>query len=52
MGLPDLQDLWQQDLWRRVVAIVLYIAGFAGWIFLLPLATVPSLYENTLYWNT
>ncbi|SPP76934.1 CAAX prenyl protease 2 [Drosophila guanche] len=51
MGLPDLQDLWQQELWRRVLAIVLYIVGLAGWILLLPLATNPSLYGNTLYWN-
>ncbi|KAH8386110.1 hypothetical protein KR200_005328 [Drosophila serrata] len=51
MGLPDIQDLWQQDLWRRVLAIFLYVAGFAGWIYLLPLATVPSLYANTLYWK-
>ncbi|XP_002062005.3 CAAX prenyl protease 2 [Drosophila willistoni] len=51
MGLPDLQDLWQQDLWRRIIAIVLYIVGFIGWIFLLPYATAPYLYDNTLYWN-
>ncbi|KAH8365544.1 hypothetical protein KR093_001871 [Drosophila rubida] len=51
MGLPDVQDLWQQDQWKRVLAIILYVAGFAGWIYLLPIATNPSLYENTLYWN-
>ncbi|KAH8378755.1 hypothetical protein KR009_001235 [Drosophila setifemur] len=51
MGLPDLQDLWQQDLWRRVVAINLYIVGFAGWVLMLPLATDPEIYRNTLYWN-
>ncbi|XP_002025360.2 CAAX prenyl protease 2 [Drosophila persimilis] len=51
MGLPDLQDLWQQDMWRRVLAIVLYVAGLAGWILLLPIATSPSVYGNTLYWN-
>ncbi|XP_030570299.1 CAAX prenyl protease 2 [Drosophila novamexicana] len=51
MGLPDVQDLWQQDLWRRVLAIGLYIVGLAGWIYLLPIATEPSLYSNKLYWN-
>ncbi|XP_017862514.1 PREDICTED: CAAX prenyl protease 2 [Drosophila arizonae] len=51
MGLPDVQDLWQQNLWRRVLAIVLYVVGLVGWIFLLPIATEPSLYSNKLYWN-
>lgn len=51
MGLPDVQDLWQQNLWRRVFAIVLYVVGLVGWIFLLPIATEPSLYSNKLYWN-
>ncbi|TDG47131.1 hypothetical protein AWZ03_006396 [Drosophila navojoa] len=51
MGLPDVQDLWQQNLWRRLLAIVLYVVGLVGWIFLLPIATEPSLYSNKLYWN-
>ncbi|EDV96441.1 CAAX prenyl protease 2 [Drosophila grimshawi] len=51
MGLPDVQDLWQQDLWRRVVACILYLVGLASWIYLLPIATEPSLYDNKLYWN-
>ncbi|ALC43140.1 Sras [Drosophila busckii] len=51
MGLPDVQDLWQQELWRRVLAICLYLAGLAGWIYLLPIATDPALYDNKLFWN-
>ncbi|XP_067641170.1 CAAX prenyl protease 2 [Eurosta solidaginis] len=51
MGLPDVQDLWQQHLVRRIIFIICYFAGLIGWIILLPIATQPSLYSNNLYWN-
>ncbi|XP_030372792.1 CAAX prenyl protease 2 [Scaptodrosophila lebanonensis] len=51
MGLPDVQELWQLQFWRRIVAIGLYIIGFAAWVFLLPVVTDPRIYANTLYWN-
>lgn len=51
MGLPDVQELWQQHIVRRIILILCYIIGFVGWIILLPIATQPSLYSNNLYWN-
>lgn len=51
MGLPDLQDLWQQHLWKRVFFIFCYFAGFISWIFLLTLATEPHLYKNNIFWS-
>lgn len=51
MGLPDLQDLLQLNRCRRVAAIVLYLVGLFSWIYLLPIATEPTLYDNKLYWN-
>ncbi|XP_023294298.2 CAAX prenyl protease 2 [Lucilia cuprina] len=50
MGLPDLQDLWQQHLWKRIFLIICYFVGFIAWIIVLPLATEPELYRNNIFW--
>ncbi|XP_013107086.2 CAAX prenyl protease 2 [Stomoxys calcitrans] len=50
MGLPDVQELWQQQLWKRILLIICYILGFVAWVFVLPLATQPSLYQNNIFW--
>lgn len=51
MGLPDIQELFNQPEDRGKLLIKLYIGGLVGWIVLLPLATSPSWYSNDLYWN-
>uniref|UniRef100_D3TP37 CAAX prenyl protease 2 n=1 Tax=Glossina morsitans morsitans TaxID=37546 RepID=D3TP37_GLOMM len=50
MGLPDLQELWQQQLWKRILLICCYIGGFIGWVLLLNMATLPSVYKNKIFW--
>ncbi|XP_037937199.1 CAAX prenyl protease 2-like [Teleopsis dalmanni] len=50
MGVPDLQDLWQQHVFKRVILIIIYLVGFFGWCILLPIATAPEFYSNCLYW--
>lgn len=51
MGLPDVQELFNQEESRRKVLFQLYIGGLIGWILLLPFVTNPSWYSNDLYWN-
>lgn len=50
MGLPDIQELWQQQLWKRIFLILCYFVGFFAWIFILPIATQPNLYSNNIFW--
>lgn len=50
MGFPDFQEVLNQSTSRKAISICLYVLGLVGWIVLLPRLTVPSWYENHLFW--
>lgn len=51
MGLPDIQEVFNQTEERKKLLIKLFIVGLVGWIFLLPILTTPSWYSNNIFWD-
>lgn len=52
MGFPDIQDVVGQTLCKKITIVTFYVIGLIGWIYLLPIATEPILYDNSLYWTS
>lgn len=49
MGVPDIQELLENDGLKRKLLISCYFIGLFGWIFLIRTAFQPDFYKNSLF---
>ncbi|KAL5274772.1 RCE1 family protein [Megaselia abdita] len=49
MGVPDIQELYKYEGFRRTALVICYFIGLFGWIYLIKTAFQPNVYNNYLY---